>query len=485
MLCYGLAHEEKTKANTMKFDQQAIQSLWLLTRSLMHRLRGNSLLRNSMYIVGTGAATSLFGFFFWILAAHTYSTYDVGLGSTLISVMTLASVLANLGMGSTLVQTLPGRETGRAWSLTLNAGLATGIVAGLLAGVIVVVTLPLISHQFALVNHQAIYAFAFVAGVPLMTVSTLLDQAFIAERTANNMLVRNAAVSILKIPLLVLPVVLLTRVGAWGIVLASVVAIAIVLIGALLLLLPRLGRGYCLVARGITGQVRSMLSSLTGHYFINLGGLSIQYLLPVVVSIRLSPTDNAYYYTTARVSDFLLSVSAAVALSLFAEGSHAADELPRKVRSSAKILAMVLGPAMLACFFGGRYFLLVFGPNYAQHGQLLLKIEAISAVPDAITNVYISVLRVQRRLRFAALLNLSMAALILALSWVLLPALGIAGQGWAYLIAQVAGSLVAGIDILHARRHRRWTVDRPFRGLQAARRRKVHASTDKETTQGG
>jgi len=37
-------------------------------------------------------------------------------------------------------------------------------------------------------------------------------------------------------------------------------------------------------------------------------------------------------------------------VALFAEGSHAADDLPYKVRSTAVISGMVLGPAMLVCF---------------------------------------------------------------------------------------------------------------------------------------
>jgi O-antigen/teichoic acid export membrane protein len=439
----------------MDFDEPAIRSPWLLARSLVQRACSDSLLRNTIYIMGTGVTTAGFGYLYWIVAAHTYSTYDVGLGAALISAMSLASTLANLGIGSTLVQTLPRREAGHAWSLTLNAGLATGILAGLLTGVIVVVALPLFSHQFAIVERNADYAFAFVVGVPLMTVSVLLDQAFVAERAANNMLVRNATVAVLKVPLMVLPVVLLAQVGALGILLSWVVAIGVVLIGGLLLLLPRLGRAYCLAARGIVGQVRSMLSSFVGHHFINLGGELSQYLLSVFVAVRLSPTDNAYFYTTGRLGSFFFMVSSAVAVSLFAEGSHAADDLPRKVRASAAISGMLLGPAMLVCFLGGRYILLGFGPSYAQHGLALLMIYAASAVPDAITNIYVSVLRVQRRLRFAALLQLSMAALTWALAWIWLPVLGIAGVGWAWLIAQVAGSLVAGVDVIRIRHHRR------------------------------
>jgi O-antigen/teichoic acid export membrane protein len=461
------------KASIMIFDKQILRHLWLLARSQVHRIRNDSLLRNSTYIMGTNAVTASFGYLFWIMAAHTYSTYDVGLGSALISAMTLASTLATLGMDATLVQTLPRREAGYAWSLTLNAGLATGIVAGLLTGPIVIVALPLFAPQLAIIGHHVGYAFTFIVGVPLMTVSLLLDQAFIAERAANNMLVRNMAVAVLKIPLLVLLVVLMAQIGALGILLSGILAMAVILIGGLLLLVPRLGRAYCLATRGIVGQVRSMLSSLAGNHLINLSDVIPYYLLPVFVAARLSPGDNAYYYTTLKLAEFFMMGSFAVSMSLFAEGSHAADDLPRKIRSSAAIISMILGPAMLFCFLGGRYILLVFGPSYAQHGLVLFMIFVVAAVPDAIKNIYVNVLRVQRRLRFAALLSLSMGALTLALAWILLPVLGIAGAALAFLIAQVAGSLAAGVDVIRFRRRLRGIGGSAFQSVQGVQRPKA------------
>ncbi|HXZ04112.1 MAG TPA: zinc-ribbon domain-containing protein, partial [Ktedonobacteraceae bacterium] len=321
------------------------QSPWLLARSLVQRIHGNSLLRNGIFIMGTGAATAGFGYLYWILATHAYSAYAIGLASALISAMTLASTIANLGIGSTLIQTLPRREAGHDWSLTLNAGLAIGIVAGLLAGVAVVVILPLLSPQFAIVEQQAGYAFFLLVGVPIMTLSTLLDQAFVAERASINMLIRNLAVALLKIPLMVLPVIVFAHVGALGILASGVLAMAVMLSAGMLLLIPRLRRAYCLAVRGIVGQIRSMLSSLAGHYFINLGGLTSQYLLPVFVAIQLSPTANAYFYTTMKVSDFFFMTSSAVAVSLFAEGSHAESNLSQKVRSSILIIGSLLVPA--------------------------------------------------------------------------------------------------------------------------------------------
>ena len=438
------------KARTTIFDEQTGLRPWLLARSLVHRVRSDSLLRNSIYIMGTTAATSLIGYVYWIIAAHIYSVHDVGLASALISIMTLTSVLANLGIGSTLVQMLPRRERGYAWSLTLNAGLATGALASLLAGSIVIVALPLVSHQFAIVGRQAAFAFVLIAGVPLLTSATLLDQAFVAERAANNMLLRNAAYALLKLSLMVL----LAQLGTLGIFSSVVLAVAVTLIGGRLLLLPRLRRAYRLAVRGIAGQVRTMLSSLVWHHFINIGGMAPSFLLPVLVTVRLSAADNAYYYTTSMLGAVFFTISTAVATSLFAEGSHARDHVQRKVRASAVITAILLAPTLVACYLGGRYILLLFGPNYARHGLLLLRILIIAAVPDAITNMYVSVLRVQKRLRRAALLNLGMAALTLAFAWILLPMLGILGVAWAFLIAQTAGSLVAGADALTIGRHR-------------------------------
>jgi O-antigen/teichoic acid export membrane protein len=445
--------EEKARASSMILNKQTLRHPWLLVRSLSNRVRHDSLVRNSLFIMSTNVVTSLFGYLFWIVATHAYSPNDVGLGAALISIMALASTLATLGIDSTLVQVLPRRESGRTWSLALNAGLTTATLAGLLAGAIVVVVLPLFGPQFDIVTHFN-YGLVIIAGVPLTTLSLLLDQTFIAERAAHNKLVRNLGVAVLKIPLVVLPIVLFSHIGALGIVLPQTLAMAVMLIGGMLLLIPRLGRDYRLAARGMVGQVRSMFSLLAGNQFIDLGGILPYNLLPVLVAARLTPADNAYYYTTLRLAEFFTMGSYAVSMSLFAEGSHVSDDLPRIVRSSVIVISAIIGPAMLFCFLTGHYILLLFGPDYAKHGLVLFMIFVASTLPDSITNVYLTVLRIQRRLRFAGLINLSMGVINLVLAWILLPWLGIAGAGLAFIIAQSLGSLVAVVEIIRMRRHR-------------------------------
>jgi O-antigen/teichoic acid export membrane protein len=415
-----------------------------------------SLLRNSAYMIATTLVNSVLGYGYWVIAARGYEARDVGLATALLAAVTLASLASNLGIGHTLVQRLPRRAPGEEWSLTLTTGLVVGALTGLIAGAALVAILPLASDELAVVAQRPAYALAVVLGVALWTLSTLLDFVFIAERQTGKMLVRNAAFAVVKLPLLALPLVLgsatsLAIVASW------LGAAGIVFALGLWRLVPRVGRAFRPRLRGARAEAREMVSSLAGHHLINLGGIAPMYLLPLLVATRLSVTENGYFYVTWMVGGLFFIVSPAVATSLFAEGSHNGEEIARRARSSALIIAALLLPAMAIFAVAGRPIMGTFGPEYARQGTGLLLLLVASALPDAVTNVYVAVMRVRGRLRLAAALTLGMAALALVLAWVLLPPLGIAGAGVAWLAAQSAGSLAVGLHALLAR------VSRPVR----------------------
>jgi O-antigen/teichoic acid export membrane protein len=384
--------------------------------------------------------TAASGYLYWTVVTHIYPPEDVGLASALIGTVMLASTIASLGTVPTLIQMLPRCEAGYQWSLTFNAVLVASTVASVLTGSIAALLLPQLSPRLMIAGQQTGYTISLVVGVLLITLVDLLDAVFVAERAAGSALAQTTVFGVLRIPFVVLPL-LLGMTGALVICISWSLAAGAGVVGGALLV-PRLGRSYRLAIRGIGRQVRSILSSLAGQQFISLGALAPVYLLPVIVTARLSPTENAYFYTTWQVGSIFFVVSASVGVSLLAEGSHEPSSVVAKARDSALIIGVLLVPAMLFALLGGHLILSTFGPAYALNGYALLVILIASAVPDAITNVCIAVLRVQRRLRRAAMLNLSMAVLTLILAWMLLPRLGIAGAGWAWLIAQTAGSVL-------------------------------------------
>ncbi|HUY79933.1 MAG TPA: DapH/DapD/GlmU-related protein [Ktedonobacterales bacterium] len=407
------------------------------------RLREDSLARNSVAIMGVTVVTAGLGYVYWLIAVHTYSPQEVGLASALVSIMTLTSTLTLCGVGSTLAQLLPRRAAGAEWSRTLNAALAVVTVTGLLGGTVVALALPHWSRQFAAGDWPAL-ALALIAGVTLWNLATALDQLFIAERHARYTLARNATFAALKIPLLVAPL-LLMRAGALSIFASWALAAGATTLWAAARFIPRLGRAYRPTTRGLVGEARGMFSSLAAQHLINIGGQTPMYLLPVFVTVRLSATANAYFYSTWMVGSLFFMISSSVATALFAEGSHERGALRRKARSSALLILALLGPMMLAFLFGGHYILALFGANYAHYGEPLLLLLVCSAIFDAITNIAVSMFRVQHKLYYAGTLNLGMATVTLALAWVLLPRLGLVGAGWAWLLGEAVGAVAVGV----------------------------------------
>ena len=67
----------------------------------------NTLFRNSFYLMLATAVMAGFGFFFWLIVARMFSTANIGLATTLISVMNMIAMLSLVGFDVTFVRFLP------------------------------------------------------------------------------------------------------------------------------------------------------------------------------------------------------------------------------------------------------------------------------------------------------------------------------------------------------------------------------------------
>ncbi|HEX8075834.1 MAG TPA: lipopolysaccharide biosynthesis protein [Thermoleophilaceae bacterium] len=411
---------------------------------------GRSLLRNSAYIMATTGINSALGYVFWIVVARTYATDEVGVASALIAAMSLLAAIANLGTSAALVQRLPTRRADADWSRTTTASLATGTVAGLAFGLVGALVLPELSSHLDAVGSQAAYALLFTVGVALWSLSVTSDYLFIAERRTENMFVRNLVFGLAKLA----AVVAIAQAGdesALGIFGSWIAGCALALTVAFVVLVPRLGRRYRPTLSGVGSEIRGMGTSYAGNYVISIGNQLGVFLLPVLVVSRLSATDNAYFYVAWVLGGAFFVISSAIGSALFAEGANDPPTLDQQSRSSVRITAALLGPMMLFFFVAAGWLLGLFGQAYADHAQTLLILLTASAVPDAITNLYVARLRAQGRLAFPAAMTMGMAAITVTTAWILLPPMGLAGAGVAWLAGQCTGSVACLADALRGR----------------------------------
>jgi O-antigen/teichoic acid export membrane protein len=394
----------------------------------------------------TTVINSFFGFLFWLMAAHFFAADVVGLTAALISASTIVVLLASLGVSGMLIQSMPTQRNVEDWSMTFWAGTLTAVVLSMALGVATIVVLPLFARDLDSL-HKFAYAASFSVATVATTVGVILDNVFIAERAAGNMVIRNTIVAVSKLLVVVLFMLVaganaINLLGAWAV--ASVLGVGL---GTFLLIRRtrpmRPSRASILWRTTLRHRSR-----LAGNQLIGMGGALLPYVVPLLVTERLSPSDNAYFYTTWMMAGIFLIVSPAVSLSLFAEGAHSPHELLGKARSALGVIGAIIVPCLVGIFLVGGMLLSAFGPAYERHGVGLLRIVLIASIPDAITNVYVALLRVQGRLAVGATLNVSMGIGVLALSWLFLPTLGINAVGWSFLAMQSCGCAFVLIDLL-------------------------------------
>ena len=76
----------------------------------LHRARSDSLVRNSLYLMASTVVTAGLGYVFWAIAAHAFTSQEVGIGSAVISLCSTVALLTYLGSSAMLIERLPASE---------------------------------------------------------------------------------------------------------------------------------------------------------------------------------------------------------------------------------------------------------------------------------------------------------------------------------------------------------------------------------------
>lgn len=409
-------------------------------------LYADTLARASGYILVTYLVTALLGFGYWVLAARLYTPADVGTAAVSISTMGLASLLSIFGMTAAPVQRLPSRRHGREWNLTVTVAMCFAASSGSAAGLVSWLVVGVFVHAPQL--HSLAYGLVIAGSTAVTNVGMVLESIWIVERSAETRLLTSTTTSLVKIALLVLPPMRgLDALGiqtGWGMAL---------LVGTVLSIgLFRWRREFSFATQGFFPELANMRRNMVGNYVVSLGANSPTYMAPLVVGALVSAGNMAYFYAAWRIGSLFFLGSAAIASALFAEGSRAPASSIRKAQRAMLVVVPSLFCGSLLLLLIGPTVLSAFGGKYREHALGLLFFLILAAVPDALTAVYRTVLRIRRRYSRAAWFMWGMAAIQIGLTAALLPLLGITGAGAAWLLAELAGAAVYGLDSWRSRR---------------------------------
>ncbi|WP_159766498.1 lipopolysaccharide biosynthesis protein [Streptomyces sp. HM190] len=400
---------------------------------------GNQLFRNAYALMLNTGISAVLGLGFWLAAARYYTEAAVGQGSAAIAAMKLLAGLAALTLTGALARFIPvaGRGTGRLVFRTYaGSSVAVALAAG---GFLLTLGLWGSSYRFL---HDPVNAVSFVLAVVAWSLLTLQDGVLTGLRSALWVPVGNTVFSAVK---LVLLVVLATAVPTMGVFVSWVAAIAVSVLPLGWLVFRRLVPRHVRATEGRARPptLREIGRFLAGDYTGSLFSLAVVYLVPVIVAAQVSSTDNAYFYITTTIGGTVNLLAINMGASLTVEGAHDPARLAANTRAALRRMTRLMLPVCGALFFGAPWILAVFGQGYADAATGLLRWFAVGAALRVVMETYFAVLRAQSRTAGLAWLQGLLCALVLGLTLLLLPRMGLIGAGVAEVSSLAVIVLIA------------------------------------------
>ena len=400
-------------------------------------VKQNPLLRNGYLLSLSSALAAVFGFGYWAVAAWKYDAATVGSNAAAISMMTLVTTVAQINLSSAMVRFVPTAR-GRTRQLVGCVYLLSGCAA-VAVGIGAVVLVRRVSPNTAFFADPSSQV-AFVVGTIACTIFLIQEGVLTGLRRTALVPLENFVFVVVK---LFLVFALAAVIPSHGIFFSWVAAQgAIVLAIAVFVFMWAIPRHQRLTAGVIDSlpPVREIARYVALDYAGAIFAVGSMALMPILVIAALGAEQSAYFSMAWLVAFSVHLINFNMGTSLVVESAEDPSGLTGHCRHvlahTSKLLLVVAVPIVIAA----PHLLGLFGQSY-RTADATLKLLVLSAFPHLVVVVAINSARVLRRMGLVVWTQVMQCVLTLVLMWRLLPAMGIAGAGLAWLVTQTVLAL--------------------------------------------
>lgn len=371
------------------------------------------------FLVAKQGSTAVIGLAYWAVTTHLFAAREVGIAAAAASTGLLLVAIGALGIPLLLLAELGQTETSeRRVMFTTGTAIAAFVVLILAIGTMALS--PYLGKSLRIIGHDPVTAALFVVGSVAAVAGATLDNTAVGLHRGAAQLWRGSLSSILKVACVGILVLLSTRTSA-----GLIFAWALALVVSFFLCVPMLGLEPVRAGEGSlhhrTELVHRFSTLSLQHHVLNLSISSVSFIIPLTVTLLVSPSEVAYFSAAYLLSATLLIIPYLLALALFAERSGDPGLLHRHVRRTLPFGLGLVGAIVLVVEVAAPYALRIFGPEYAANGTTALRIVILVGPAYVIKDHYVSICRAQHRM--------SHVAKVMAIG----------------TIAEVAGSMLGGV----------------------------------------
>lgn len=398
------------------------------------------LAQGSLWLIVSLATWALGAFLFWLIAARVADPDAVGRASALFSSLLAVVALTGLGLPVTLSR-FARTEADDADGLFAWA-VATSTAFAAIGATVFFVVAPE-SLTAPLTDHGPVAAwFVYTGAVAGTAIAALTDVRLMTLRRWRWVFIRVAAVNVTRIVFLIAA--------------PADDAFVLFLLAALIPAASGAAAAGVLQCVGVGGRLLPLPSSLrpaARYTAVNyVGDLAIHaplMVLPVIVLLSVEPSVNAAFYIAWSVAAVVFLVPQAIAQALLVEGGRDGSSLSSQVRAA---LAAGLALTVVASV-GARVFdhavVWAYGSDYEATARLLPSLVGAS-IAWVFTSIALAHARVRKAGGSVLLITGVFAVTVLLPAAFATPVHGIDGAARAWLLGNIATSLVATFVLTRA-----------------------------------
>jgi O-antigen/teichoic acid export membrane protein len=405
------------------------------------------LYRNGYALILSSATTSGLGLLYWALAARFYSPEVLGLSSAALSAIVFLAGVSQLSLNGVLL-----RFISQAGNRTMRLVGTSYLISALLAiptCLIFFIGLNWWAPSLQIFLNSSWKLVFFTLATISWSIFVLQDSAFAGLRQSVWVPLENTLFALVKIGLLILFIGLMPQ---FGIFTSWVIPVILTLLPVNLLIFNRLIPRH-VASSQITQKsllLQQVFGFIGGNYIGSLFFLAYTTLVPILVTEVAGPAANAHFYLPWTIITSLQLVSVNMTMSLTVEAANEQDKMYIYGRRVLLHVFAILGPIVLAILLGAPYFMRIFGKEYAVEGATLIRILALGLLPHLLISLSISLARVKNRARSILFTQAALCIMVLGLSHLLLPRLGINGVGIAWLASYIIVAFVLAVTELRS-----------------------------------
>jgi len=391
---------------------------------------------------------AFFGFFFWIINARLFTVEQVGLATTVISLVSLFNIISSLGLNVGLIRFLPKSSTKND---DINSSFTLNAIVSLIIVIVFIFNIETFSPKLSFLKTNYVFIISFLLFVMFSSINSLLESVFIAYRSAKYVLVKN---TILNVGKLFFPLLLISF-GAYGIFSSVGIATAISTVFSIVILSRVFN--YRAKIHINSGVIRKYASYSFKNYLSSFLNLLPPMLLPIIITNKFGPKESAYFYVAFMIASLVFTVPIAVTQSMFAEGSHDETQVSNHAKKSIVIIFGILIPLIIIFSLFGNYILLAFGKRYSEEAFMLLRLLIASSLITSTNYIIGTVLKIFNRVNFLIFGNLIGSGIIIyyAYSDFSHNLLNV-GLGW--IIGQLVITVIYGFGFYYFKNENRKTL---------------------------